>query len=492
MTEKKWLCTIEALDASNNPVTLRFSSGGYIDSSANYYDDRIQQAALFSNALFAGSLYNAIAKPGFGETTLVNNDGALDYLADYAIDGRQCTISLVQGTVITPVLTATTTGFNFNANTVSVRLKDYQVQTDKVHVYSEYLGDNTLPDGLEGTSSDIKGNKKPRVYGAVQNMQPTLVNTARYIYEAHDDSINPAIGVEITSVYDRGVELTKHTHYTDLATFMTDSVPSGHYITYKGYFKLGSTPSGEVTCDVERDVTDAPSVIEQILGEVGLLYDNTSKAVFPAYNVGFVLTGAETTSQILEKLCNGCGYFWYFDGNVVKTDKFANPTSPVISLDDNDIIEISRSSLGAGSNGLPYKKVVVKGDKVETVQTDLAASVDAEYKAKVSAEYREAQAENAVTAARHLLAEELEVQSFNRSLTDCQTVASNLLDFFSIRRDSVELTAYISEDIASQIGIAKVVQVQSRKLGYSLGKTFVIVGFTLDAKRNRVQLKLLG
>ncbi len=487
----KWLITVDALDSNNQAVTLRFSSGGYVDASDNYYDDRVIQAALFTNSLFAGTMYSAVAKPGFGETTLVNTDGGLDHLVDYAIDGRECKISLVTNSIITQILSGTATGLYFNDKTVSIKLKDYQVITDQVHPYSVYAGDNVLPNGLEGTSADIKGSKKPRIYGRVKNVKPVLVNTARYIYEVHDTTINPSNSVEITAVYDRGVLLDKHTHYTDLNLFMTDSVPSGKYITYKGYFKLGSLPSGEITCDAERDVVTASDVLEDLLSEIPLLYDSVSKSTFPSYEVGVSIEGEDTTSAILEKLCNGCGYYWYFNGNTVKTDKFRTNLTPVLTIDDSAIIDIRRSSSGAGSNGVPYKKVIVKGDKCHTVQTDLASSVSLERKAFTAIEYREAVAESLSTTTRHLLAEELTIESNLNNLTDCNTVAQNLLDYFSVRRDTVECTAYLVE-IQSSIQIGGAVEIYSSKLGYSSGKVFVITGFTIDARRQRVELKLLG
>jgi hypothetical protein len=487
----KWLITVDALDSNNQAVTLRFSSGGYVDTSDNYYDDRVIQAALFTNSLFAGSMYSAVAKPGFGETTLVNTDGGLDYLVDYAIDGRTCVVSLVKNNVITEILSGTATGLYFNDKTISIKLKDYQVTTDQVHPYSSYAGNNILPDGLEGTSSDIKGNKKPRIYGRVKNVKPVLVNTARYIYEVHDTTINPDNSVEITAVYDRGVLLDKHTHYTDLNLFMTDSVPSGKYITYKGYFKLGSLPSGEITCDAERDIITASEVLEDLLSEVSLQYDVVSKVSFPSYEVGFIVEGEDTTSAILERLCNGCGYYWYFNGNVVKTDSFRDDITSALTIDDSAIIDIRRSSSGAGSNGIPYKKVIVKGDRCHTVQTDLASSVSIERKAFTAVEYREANVESALTIARHLLAEELIIESDLNNLTDCNTVAQNLLDYFSVRRDTVECTAYLPE-IQSSIQIGSAVEIYSSKLGYSSGKVFVITGFTVDARRQRVELKLLG
>ena len=83
-----WTLTIQARDAENQPQTLRFSQGIYLDEDDNFYDPRIQQPGLYEAGLYAGQLLNQ-SRSGYGETTLLNDDGGLDYLADYAVDGRE-------------------------------------------------------------------------------------------------------------------------------------------------------------------------------------------------------------------------------------------------------------------------------------------------------------------------------------------------------------------------------------------------------------------
>ena len=82
-----WTLTVEALNAANEPETLRFSLGRYDAPDDAFYDPRMLQPGLYQAGLYAGQLLQQ-GRSGHGETTLENSDGALDYLADYAVDGR--------------------------------------------------------------------------------------------------------------------------------------------------------------------------------------------------------------------------------------------------------------------------------------------------------------------------------------------------------------------------------------------------------------------
>lgn len=492
--ERIWLLTIEALDAMNTPVVLRFSSGDYTDPSGNYYDLRIKQPALFTSGAYTGSVIQSGSRTAFGETVLINADGGLDYLADYAVDGRVSVLSIIgEDGTITPIIQGTVRGLAFQEKLISVLLRDPQEVLEQDHPHNTYLGNNILPDGLEGTENDLKGRVKPKIYGKVRSATPSLVNTSELIYEVHDTTISPMIDVTIVDVYDRGVMLTKHTHYTTLAAFLAASVPSGHYATYEGYFKLGSTPTGTITCDVDSVKHLLGDVFELLAIEAGYTLNATDKTTLNTYgSVQFFMKEITKTSRVFDLFATSVGGYWYFEGNVIRAKQLVSPTSTSSLIEDYQIISISRNSTGAGENGIPVYSVKLKADKIETVQNDLAGAVDDTYRARVSVEYREALFTNSSVKIRHPLSKEMELTTALFSLTDAQTQAQRIQQLLGVRRDSVNLNIRLDESTINEIAIGKQLTLNSYKFGYSVPRNFIVLGYTLNAKLFRVELSLWG
>ncbi len=73
-----WILTIEALDANNNPVTLRFSDGKYIDSNSRYYEPRMIQPALVNVSADDGGVLSIFQSASIGDIELGNTDGGLN------------------------------------------------------------------------------------------------------------------------------------------------------------------------------------------------------------------------------------------------------------------------------------------------------------------------------------------------------------------------------------------------------------------------------
>lgn len=492
--ERIWLLQIESLDELNQPFTLRFASGDYIDSSGNYWDKRIKQPALYTNSVYTGNFIKGSSKAGYGEAILTNADRGLDYIVNHSVDGRTCKLFLKDELdVINEVFSGTIQSISFSNTSVQIKLRDLQETLTKQHPYSSYLGNNVLPDGLEGVETDIKGKVKPKVYGIVSNQQPVLVNTAKLIYQSHDNSISPSVDVEVSDVYDRGVMLTKHLHVTDLSTFLTTTVPSSKYITYLGYFRLGAPATGTVTCDCVSTLSAAGDVFGLICNEGAYTLNIADLADLNlSGDIGILVENSVNTTTLLDKICASYGAYWYFEGNEIRVKKIQIPSIADIYVDDSAIINIERTSTGCGTNGIPIYKVNLKYDKVETTQNDLASSVPDAFKARLTSEYREIQVKDNSTKTRHLLSEELDIESCIKDSTAADSSANSILDIVKTRRDFVTCSLRITPELASQIKLSKSINIQSYKLGYSLGKNFLILGYTLDARVSRVQLELFG
>jgi hypothetical protein len=494
MNERIWLLTIEALDELNFPKTLRFASGDYIDPDGNYYDLRIKQPALYTNSAFLGSVLSANSVSGYGESVLVNPDGGLDYLADYATDGRKMTLSLLlEDGSIKEVLSGSVQGLRFEGSTVSVQLRDEQTVLDTPHPYSTYLGSNVLPNGVEGLPGDIRGIQKPRVFGNVRNVEPMLVNTVNRIYQVHD--VSKSTGVDVIAVYDRGVLLLLGETKGSLNQLMSSTPAAGYYNKWQGYFKLGSQPSGVITADVDSTKSLAGDVVSDILSEVGYTLDAASKTFLNTSSgrIGIYMLSETTTSEMLNTVSQGVGAYWFVSktGFVFFTP-LSEPLNPFVELFDYQILNISRKSTGAGSNGLPIHKVRLKVDKVEFEQTDLAPGADELVRAKVTNQWRESSYENSSVKTRHPLSEELILETAIRDVTNGNQQAQRIQQFLGVRRDSVSLSARLNDEIVDLLEVGKVVRVTSRKLGYSSGKNFVILGYTLNARLSKVDLELFG
>lgn len=489
-----WLLSVEALDPTDSPVTLRFATGTYADDG-QYWMPRIQQAGLFRAGLYAGDLLN-VSRSGYGETTLINADGVLNYLADYAMDGREARLSYCEGGQITEVLVGTVARVSYQRRIVSLRLRDPVEVLQQPHPNTRYAGDNVLPDGLEGTDDDIGGTLKPRLYGQARNAQPVLVNSARLIYQISDQPCT------VTAVYDSGVPLVFDVDYADLAELegtppdpgeWSDwEPPEGHWRRINGYIRLGATPVGQITCDADCSTQGAGSVMAEIAAEVGVTVDvGDIAALDGAGEVRLWVTGETTTVSLLDQIAVSVGGYWRIDSaGTIRAGLLSEPGTPALTLRDYQIIEISREATGAGANGLPVGTVTVSADPIETVQDDMAGAVSEARRARLAQATREAEADDVATLARHPLAEAVRIESRLATRAQGQALATRALSLLSPRRDSLSVTARVLD--APSLPIGSTVRIITPRLGYSAGRDLLLVGREIDTARSRLTLELWG
>lgn len=202
-----------------------------------------------------------------GQIVLANDDGAFDGWLDYGFDGQPVTIRVGDPSGAYPgdfpvLLTATVATLEASFSAIMVSIRDRQYIFDQPVRTTVYRGDNVLPAGLEGGPDDLKGKPKPRVYGRVFNLAPPCVNTAKLTYQANDGAVK-----DIPAVYDRGASLTKGVDYATSALLQAATPSAGGYATCfaEGYFRLGSSPAGLVTCDVVQGQSASDRTAAQIL-----------------------------------------------------------------------------------------------------------------------------------------------------------------------------------------------------------------------------------
>lgn len=489
-----WIVKINALDASNNPVTLHYSDEGIVLDGI-FYEQRMLQPALIKISPNDGGVFDVFTDPSVGEIELINIDGELNYLCDYALDNSSCVLSLVDddGTIV-DYLNVRADAPHEDAGSIFIPIRSMSEVLQRTHPNKKYEGSNALPAGIEGVTTDIKGNVKPRIFGKVMNASPVFVNTARLIYQFSD---RPTCTVN--AVYDKGLALTLGVTYTQaqFATFETTAPTTGTFNRCMGFIKLSAAPVGTITGDASDSEVLAGDVFEAILTELTppISFDATSKATLNAVGqVGLYVTSETSTAELLNKIISSCGAHWFFIADVMHAHLTQLATTSSFEITDSEITEngISRSGIGLGKNGIPYTSCLIKYGKIETVQqeTELAGSVTAERKALLARDYRSVYIKDDTVLARHPLAGAIEIESVLVNEADAIAVATRLLNLSAIRCDVVQITAIVYEIPVLEIGQG--ITVATSSLGYSAGKLMTVISYEVDAKRKEIVLGVIG
>ncbi|WP_110693284.1 hypothetical protein [Salinicola halophyticus] len=481
-----WTLEMDALDPGGDPVTLRYSLGRYDDSDDNAFDPRIDQPGHFKAGLFAGALI-AGDRSSYGETTLINADGGLDYLADYAVDGRAAVIRRGTGSDRVTVLAGTVARLSFETAVVSVVLRGPLEPLQTPHPQPTYAGDNVLPDGLEGTADDIAGQAKPLVFGEVANATPVAVNTARLIYQlsARDDC-------EITAVYDNGAELTRGSDYASASALQGTAPAAGEWRAYRGFVRLGASPVGTITVDATTSAPNAGDVFSTLASERD--WNVNAADVADLNTLGAVrlyVTDQTDTLDLVDRIAVSVGGYLNLEPDgTLRCRRLAAPEGEAPMLQQYAIRDIRRSATGAGANSLPVGRVTLNADRIETTQTNVAGSVSSGRRARLAKQTRQAVAENAATRERHPLAGELQIDSVLASLSSAQSVADDLAAILGVRRDVVTVSARV-EDLPD-ITVGELRTVVTPRLGYGDGRVMLVTGYLINAQSGDIDLNLWG
>ncbi|RUR51532.1 hypothetical protein [Vreelandella populi] len=475
-----WTLRMDALDEENRPVTLRFSLGRYDAPDNAFYDPRMLQPGLYQGGMYAGQLLRQ-SRSGHGQTTLNNSDGALDHLADYAVDGRAMVLALngvdqVRGTVAR---------LTFSDDEVAVVLRDPLEPLNTPHPMDTYAGTNVLPNGVEGTEDDIAGEPKPQVWGTVDEATPRLVNSAQLIYQ-----VSSLTDCRVTAVHDRGVALDHAGECGSLAELERIEPARGTFKAYQGFIKLGGEPRGGVTVSAQQADPRAGAVAHALAAARGYTLHAGDVAALNGYgNVRLFLDQENDTLTLLDYFAESIGgYLSIQPDGVLRLRELQVPQPTAAAIQDYSIAGLRRSSTGAGDNGLPIWRVTLEYDRIETVSTDLAGDVNAARRARVSQQYRKHTAEDQAVRARHPLAGEMTIQTVLVDRSKAQAVAGRVLQLVSVRRDTLEIESL--EVIAPSVGEG--VTLITPRLGYAAGRPLIITGYRLNAEADELTISAWG
>jgi hypothetical protein len=497
-----FLAEVQAYDPdSSSVITWYFSSGKGFNNSGTFYVPRIENPATFSRSM-SGALGGRVS-PNYGELTILNPDGAIDAIGNDYFDGRTLTLKYGDSTgsyaAFTTILTATIESVALEKDRVSIRLRDKTATLEKPFSTAKYGGTNTLPTGVDGTPDDIKDQSKPRIFGRIALMTPVLVNTSKLIYQVNDGAID-----SIVNVYDGGAYLTRSSDYLNLSDMYTYDPPEGTYrsLPSLGLFRLGSTPFKQLSvCVVEEwdyISNSAAGIIQRILTEKGYTASDWVAADFTTLNqknagsLGIIVGDGETTASLIDRICASVGAWWGFDAvGKFRIGRFDAPSGvAVATLTDNFIIDCEREPEGQ----LPYWRTVLNADTNFVVQDKNALSgIVPDYRASwLGLASRDQKAENATVKTTRLLADEVTYESSLNGISIAQAEAARRLNLFSVRRDVVNLTLATPQDYFSTIELGSVVNLQSERLGYGLGRLMTVTSLSVDYQSNTLDLILWG
>lgn len=498
-----WLAEITAYDpGSSSVLTWRFASGQGYDNAGTFYAPRIENPATFSRSIGGGG-FGGRASGSYGELTLINNDGALNALADDYFDGRTLTLKvgnagMAYGSFQT-VMVATIETVAMERQRVSVRLRDRAITLDTPFSAVKYAGTNSLPNGIEGTSDDIKDQYKPRILGRVALMTPVCCNTSKLIYQVNAGAVD-----SIVNVFDAGAYLSRSTDYTSQSGMENNAPASGTFRSWPagGCFRLGSSPYGALSaCVAERWLyTDntAAGLIQRILTEIGYTGSDWVAADFTTLNqanagsLGVIVSDGETTASLLDRITQSVGAWWGFDRiNRFRIARLDAPSgSPAATFTDSDIIELERQP----DTTPPNWRTTIQADTNYAVQDkkSLAGVVTLDRAGWFEQASREQTAESATVKSTRLLADETTTETLINGISIAAAEAARRLALYSVRRDTVTLTVADPLSRYGAVDIGSVVNLTTSKLGYGSGKLFTVTGIAVDYQRNTLDLTLWG
>ncbi len=500
-----------AIDAAGTLSTLYYSNDRFVTATT----DTPASRAFLPNILDAGSLGIHAFADGYtggstklevGELTLANSDGSLDYLNAYSFDGRPIVIRSGLATAAYPgswstVFSGTVDSVEATWDKFIVRLRDKQFLFTLPVLTTRYAGTNSLPAGIEGTPTDIKGKVKPRVFGKVFSVTPSFVNTSKLVYQVSTAAVN-----SIDAVYDRGLALTPGANYANNAALLAAVTVAGQFDTCiaEGLIQLGSSPSGQITVDVTQGANAAARTVAQIIKTLALAAgvasgdvsaaDVTAMDTANASVVGIYLDSETTYQDAIDQLLNSIGGYCGFDSaGVLRMGVLLTPTgTPVVSLYEYNIFE-GIEKRAPKNNGIPSYRVTLNHTKVYTVQnSDLAGAVTTPTRAYLEKEYRSTVSEDTAIKTQFLLAGEYSVDTLLTVAADASTEAARQLALYKVRRDLVDVPTDASLFITNSLKLGDVVQLVVPRFGWTAGKLMRLIGYNLSLTDNKVILQLWG
>lgn len=430
-------------------------------------------------------------REGVGEIILANQDGELDFLLTYGCDGRDITIYRGYDGQAFPATfeswTYTMDQPEGGFDEIRIRLRDKTRELDTPFQQNLYAGDNSLPNGLEGTS-DLLAKPKPVLLGSVRNVTPVLVNSSKLIYQVNDGAIDG-----VTDVRDQGVSLTPAADYTTLADLQDDgeAPSSGEYRVYPagGYFRLGSQAVGELTCDPVEGAADADRTMGQLFVKVLVKAGKTSSDYRPedieladaadsSVRGMFIQADRRTTASVISELVSPRGWWGTDKEGRFRIGVIEEPSgkTPVATFKLSRTRDLRRLPI-RDVDAVPSYETVVRYFRNYTVQaTGLAGSVTEANRALYQKEWIDAASTDSAVQTVHRLAPRLVYDTTIQETADAESEAEDVQDLQGAERARYEFDyplddASVLRDIGEYV---ELIDEEDGRFDLASGKTFLL------------------
>ena len=493
---------------------LYFATQGYVsgpgDSPAHTcYLPRIEQPANMQRSCFSAGTTTGASTVGYGAMELVNVDGGLDHLLNYSFSGRGIEIKIGTVTPASPVPVWVTVIKGvmeqalFSWGRVTLNVRDRQQDLGKPLQAATYSGANALPAGIEGVATDLKGKRKPLLYGACRGVSPPCVNTSKLIYQVSANALQA-----MNAVYDRGVPLAAGAAYTSQADMEATAPAAGQYRAWLagGCIRLGSTPAGTITADATQGASASDrtcaQIMRAILLQAGIPAGDISAADVAAldaacsYPLGVYLPhGSDAPgASLLDEVAGSIGAWWGVDRlGIFRMGRIVLPTGASVgTLTALEILSIDRTHTSDAGAGIPAWSISVGYARLYTPTDDLAGSVSAAEKARMAEEYRRTVATNPATKTVHQYSPELVFDTQITQDADASAEAARRLALYGTRRDMLQLRVRLDAALAQVIDLGQIITVQLPRYGLQAGKKFLITGIATDMQNNIFDLTVWG
>lgn len=508
-----YLLEISAIDGSNAPVTLRYSTGGYntspTDTPANaHYDDRISDPGKFSQSLFSDGRTLGEASVDYGDIRLSNADGGLDHLLGYAFDGRPFRILRLANAsspyaTASVVLAGTVEGIDSSQawTYLALRIYDRRLDLDRPVQTVRYAGTTVSGGPTAEGNADLKDTPKPLLFGRCFNIPAVPVNPFDLIYQVHDGLISAI------QVYDGGVPLTWAGNFPDLPTLQGAALRPGKFATCTalGLFRLGGDPEFVVTADATAPATYPEicpgAVARQIMARMGIVSGDIVKPAFDAldaaapYDCGIWINDDQTGLSAINAVLSSVGSAVIPNRlNQFTVYRMAEPGTATAEITEYEIEEAS-GSLGFSRNpdtekGLPCWRLVMAYRRIYQTMDDsgVAGCVDTDYRGYLAKEVRETKVEDLAIRTRHPLAPELRIETLLNVSTHAQAEAARRFALYGVDRDVLAFD--VDVDVAPAIG--STITVTLPRLGYDDGRDMIVVGRTLNFADEKITIVAWG
>lgn len=513
MKERIFIAEVHGFDPLTESARVwKFATGLGYDAGGEegWYAPRIEKPAALSRTM-AGPEGGRMSV-SWGELSLINNDGGIDAMADAFFDGREMVLKVgfekdPYDSFVT-ILTAQIEAVAVERERVSVRLRDRAVTLDKPFSSKKYLGDNVLPNGVQGTADDLIDQSVIKIYGRVALMAPVLVNTAKLIYQYNDGFAH------LLNVFDAGAYITRaEPDYASLEEMQAFAPDSGTFICWPegGYFRLGATPFGDISVSaadsldysdvsasglLKRILTDSaqnrPDSTQPRTGADWHLFDLQTLNEKNAGSMGLIVGAEETTASLLDRVCKSAGASWGFDAlgalRVVRMD--VPDETPAVVLEENDILTAERQP----DEQVPYWSATVKADVNYFVQdkSRLAGVVSEGRALWFKNETRDQKSSDDMVKATRLLSDEKVYDTLFNGIATARAESKRRLDLYSARRDVVTLTLPNPLRYSQLLDVGSVLMLKLKRLGHEEGKLFRVTSIQPDYGRDTLDLTCWG